>query len=142
MIEEIRYKKKILGLIINHKKNDKKVNFYTPNNFTQQVGFIEHNKDAYIKPHTHNIFLRKIYKTAEVLIVNKGKIRVDFYLSKKKYLFSKIIKQKSIIVLIDGSHGFKFLKNSELIEVKQGPFNSKIDKKRFLAIDEKRIKIK
>ena len=86
--------------------------------------------------------MRKIYKTAEVLIVNKGKIRVDFYLSKKKYLFSKIIKQKSIIVLIDGSHGFKFLKNSELIEVKQGPFNSKIDKRRFSAIDEKRIKIK
>ena len=90
MIEEIRYKKKILGLIINHKKNDKKVNFYTPNNFTQQVGFIEHNKDTYIKPHTHNIFLRKIYKTAEVLIVNKGKIELIFIYQKKNIFLVKL----------------------------------------------------
>ena len=72
----------------------------------------------------------------------KEKLELIFIYQKKKYLFSKIIKNKNIIVLIDGSHGFKFLENSELIEVKQGPFNSKIDKRRFLAIDEKRIKIK
>ena len=86
MIKLIKYKKKILGLIIDHKQNKKKVNFYTPNSFTQQGGYISHNKGTYIKPHTHTKFLRKIYKTSEVLYVKKGKIRVDFYLSKNKYL--------------------------------------------------------
>ena len=44
MIKLIKYKKKILGLIISHKQSKNKVNFYTPNSFTQQVGFISHNK--------------------------------------------------------------------------------------------------
>jgi hypothetical protein len=79
MNELIKYKKKILALIITHKKNKNKINFYTPNSFTEQVGFIEHKKNTYIKPHTHTRFLRKIYKTSEVLFVKKGKIRVDFY---------------------------------------------------------------
>ena len=109
MIKLIKYKKKILGLIISHKQSKDKVNFYTPNSFTQQVGFISHNKGTYIKPHTHTKFLRKIYKTSEVLYVKKGKIRVDFYLSKNKYLFSKIVNKENIIVLNEGSHGFKII---------------------------------
>ena len=134
--------KKILALIITHKKNKNKINFYTPNSFTEQVGFIEHKKNTYIKPHTHTKFLRKIYKTSEVLFVKKGKIRVDFYYSKNRYLFSKIVNKDSIVVLNEGSHGFKILKNSLLIEVKQGPFNHKIDKKRFNPVNENKIKIK
>jgi len=141
MIKLIKYKKKILGLIISHKQSKNKVNFYTPNSFTQQVGFISHNKGTYIKPHTHTKFLRKIYKTSEVLYVKKGKIRVDFYLSKKKYLFSKIVNKENIIVLNEGSHGFKIIEKCVLIEIKQGPFNSKIDKKRFNPVNEKQIKI-
>ena len=141
MIKLIKYKKKILGLIISHKQSKNKVNFYTPNSFTQQVGFISHNKGTYIKPHTHTKFLRKIYKTSEVLYVKKGKIRVDFYLSKNKYLFSKIVNKENIIVLNEGSHGFKILEKCVLIEIKQGPFNSKIDKKRFNPVNEKQIKI-
>jgi cupin fold WbuC family metalloprotein len=142
MIKLIKYKKKILGLIIDHKQNKKKVNFYTPNSFTQQVGYISHNKGTYIKPHTHTKFLRKIYKTSEVLYVKKGKIRVDFYLSKSKYLFSKIINKDKIIVLNEGSHGFKIIEKCILIEIKQGPFNSKIDKQRFNSVNENQIKIR
>lgn len=141
MIQYIKDKKKILALIINQKKIKKKVEFFTPKNFTQQVGCISHLKNTYIKPHTHNKFLRKIYLTAEVLIVKNGKIRVDFYRSKKKYLFSKILNKDDIIILNQGSHGFKFVKKASLIEVKQGPFNAKYDKVRFDAIDEKKIKL-
>ena len=55
----------------------------------------------------------------------------------KGYLFSKVIKSKSIIILIDGAHGFKVSKNIEMIEVKQGPFIKQIDKK-IPSIDEKK----
>jgi len=142
MQELIKYKKKTYGLIIKHKKNKKKINFYSPNFFTQQVGFLEHDKGTYIKPHTHTKFLRKIYTTSEVLYVKKGSIRVDFYTNKNKYLFSKIINDGAVIILNDGSHGFKILKKSILIEIKQGPFNSKMDKKRFNPINEDKIRIK
>jgi len=76
-----------------------------------------------------------------VLLVTKGKIRVDFYNKKEKYLFSRIIKKNEIVILIAGGHGFEVLKNCEIIEVKQGPYNQKKDKIVFKPINHKFIKI-
>ena len=143
MIKKVFHKKKLLALIINIKRNRKKgTKFFTPNNFVHQVGLINHPKDYVIKPHTHKNFLRKINKTSEVLYVKKGILRVDFYNNKKKYFLSKILKKDQIIILIEGSHGFKVLKKCELIEIKQGPFVKSLDKERFEKVNEKKIKIK
>jgi hypothetical protein len=57
-------------------------------------------------------------------------------------LFSKILKKEDLIILNDGSHGFKIIKKCKLIEIKQGPFYKSLDKERFKKIDEKKIKIK
>jgi hypothetical protein len=65
-----------------------------------------------------------------------------FILIGEKYLFSKIIKKDHIIILNTGGHGFKVLETVEMIEVKQGPYNIKKDKKVFKSIDDKLIKIK
>ena len=73
----------------------------------------------------------RILKTTEVLLLLKGILRVDFYDNMKKYLFSKIIKEKDLIMLVHGGHGFKVLKDVEMIEVKQGPYNESTDKIRF-----------
>ena len=80
-------------------------------------------------------------KNREILFIKNGSIRVDFY-SKKKYLFSKVVSKNKILILLEGSHGFKILKNCSIIEVKQGPFSLSMDKERFNKIDEKYIKIK
>ena len=45
-------------------------------------------------------------------------------------------------MLVHGGHGFKVLKNVEMIEVKQGPYNLIKDKIKFNKIDEKKIRIK
>jgi hypothetical protein len=41
-----------------------------------------------------------------------------------------------------GGHGFKVLKDAQMIEVKQGPFLKIKDKVKFKNIDEKMIKFK
>ena len=41
-----------------------------------------------------------------------------------------------------GGHGFEILEDSEMIEVKQGPYYKKVDKIKFEAVDEKKVKIK
>lgn len=143
MIKKILYKKKIIALIINSEKFKKKGVFFTsPNNFTKQVGMINFNKNHYVKPHTHRRYLRKIYRTSEVLFIKKGILRVDFYTKRKKYLFSKILRKNDIIILHEGSHGFKILKDCSMIEIKQGPFVKSLDKTRFDKVEEKKIKIK
>ena len=76
------------------------------------------------------------------MIILKGIVRVDFYSNKKKYLFSKKIKKGDLIFLMHGGHGFKVLKTAQMIEVKQGPYNIKTDKKVFNPIDDKFVKIK
>ena len=43
----------------------------------------------------------------------------------------KILKKYDILILIKGAHGFKVLDNCEMIEIKQSPFDKKVDKIRF-----------
>ena len=76
------------------------------------------------------------------IVLFKGILRVDFYDKAKKYLFSKKVFKNNIIMLVDGGHGFKFLKDVEMLEVKQGPYSLSEDKVKINSINEKKIKIR
>ena len=65
------------------------------------------------------------------LLIYQGLVKVNFYHQSKKFYKSKIIKQGDILLLAFGGHGFEMLKNSELYEVKQGPYSKIKDKKIF-----------
>ena len=143
MIEKIIHKKKMLALIVRGKYRSKKgIHFFTPESATQQIGYMKHKKKHTIKPHLHQKRLTKILSTTEVILIMKGILRVDFYNPKKKYLYSKILKKNDIIMLVHGGHGFKVLKNVEMLEIKQGPYSVSKDKVKFENIDENNIKIK
>ena len=54
MIEKIFHKKKLLALIVRGNYRKKKgITFFTPNESTQQFGYIKHKKNHKIKPHLH-----------------------------------------------------------------------------------------
>ena len=143
MIEKVIYKKKLFALIVRGKFRKKKgITFFTPKEATQQFGYMKHKKNHIVKPHRHNKRLTRILSTTEVILLLKGLLRVDFYENKKRYLFSKIIKEKDIIMLVHGGHGFKVLKNVEMVEIKQGPYNLSADKTKFGKVDEQKIQIK
>ena len=143
MIEKIIHKKKLLALIVRGKyRNKKGITFFTPNESTQQFGYMKHKKKYIIKPHLHKKRLTKILYTTEVILLLKGVLRVDFYNLFKKYLFSKVLKEKDIIMLVHGGHGFKVLKDVEMLEIKQGPYSLIKDKIKFENINENKIKIK
>ena len=143
MIEKIIHKQKLYALIVrkNYKKK-KGVSFFTDKNATQQFGYMNHPKNHIILPHRHNKRYSKIELTTEVIILLDGILRVDFYNSKEKYLFSKKLYKDDIIMLSNGGHGFKVLKDVKMIEVKQGPYSLAMDKVKFGRIDENKIKIK
>lgn len=142
-ITKVKYKNKVFAIIIKNENLRKKgITFFTENKMNLQVGFMKHPRGHKILPHKHYPVRRVLKKSSEAIYIIKGELRVDFYTNKEGYLFSKVIKSKSIIILIDGAHGFKVSKNIEMIEVKQGPFIKQIDKKKFPPIDEKKIKYK
>ncbi|MDA9956384.1 hypothetical protein N9D06_02995 [Candidatus Pelagibacter sp.] len=143
MIKKIIHKNKLYALIIKETyQKEKGISFFTENDANQQIGYMNHPKNYFIKPHTHQKRETKIFITSEVIILQKGKLRVDFYDTKKKYLFSIILKKNQIIMLVNGGHGFKVLESVKMLEIKQGPFVGNKDKIKFDRIDEKRIKLK
>ena len=143
MIEKIIHKKKLLALIVRGKyRNKAGITFFTPNESPQQFGYMKHKKKYVIKPHLNKKRLTKIFHTTEVILLLKGILRVDFYNQFKKYLFSKILKKKDIIMLVHGGHGFKILKDVEMLEIKQGPYNLIKDKIKFENVDDDKIKLK
>ena len=66
-------------------------------------------------------------------------MRVDFYKTDKTYYKSKILNTGDVILLSFGGHGFEMLEDSEIIEVKQGPFAGNIDKSRFECISQNKL---
>ena len=130
-IEQIIHKKKIFAVIVRGQKQFKKkgVNFITRNEELLQLGFIKHKKNHKINTHYHVKKTRKISFFSEVLIIKKGILKVMFYDEKNKHLKKdKILKKNDIILLLKGGHGFEVIKNVEIIEVKQGPYNKSTDK--------------
>tara|TARA_B100001123_G_C15256991_1_gene1005097 strand:+ start:1065 stop:1499 length:435 start_codon:yes stop_codon:yes gene_type:complete len=144
MIEKIYNKKKLYALIVRSRyKNKKGVNFFTDKNATQQFGYMNHKKKHIIFPHRHNKRQStNIEITTEVIIILNGILRVDFYTNREKYLFSKKLYSNDIIMLSNGGHGFKVLKDVKMIEVKQGPYSLLKDKVKFERVNEKNIIIK
>jgi hypothetical protein len=133
---EFCYKNDELYCIIMRSSFDSEaVMFFTPDNFSQQFGYLPHKKNTIIKPHMHLYNKREVFYTQEVLFIKKGKVKVNFYDVDKKYVFSEIIGQGDFILLCGGGHGFKMMEDTCMIEIKQGPFLGKDDKHRFEGIE-------
>jgi mannose-6-phosphate isomerase-like protein (cupin superfamily) len=132
-IEYIKDKDQILAIVVSHRFNEKGIHFFTPDEFSQQLAYMNHPKGKSIEPHYHNPIKRDVVYTQEVLIIKKGKLKVDFYDNNQIYLKSKVIEGGDIILLASGGHGFEMLEDVEMIEVKQGPYAGDTDKTRFTA---------
>lgn len=141
MIEQIVVDGKILGIIIRADYHKEGIAFFTPDDFSQQLGYMNRPKGHMIPPHVHNVVQRNVDLTQEVLFVKSGKVRVDFYNDEKKYLESRILLQGDVVLLAHGGHGFQMLETSEMIEVKQGPFCGELDKVRFEAVEDDQVKV-
>jgi|TARA_Y100000389_G_scaffold139697_1_gene137467 hypothetical protein len=130
-IEQIIHKKNVYAIIVrkNNQFKKKGVNFITRKQELFQLGFISHKKKHEIKKHYHVKKVRKISFFSEVLIMKKGILKVMFYDEKNKNIKKDtILKKDDIILLLKGGHGFEVLKDVEIVEVKQGPYQKNTDK--------------
>ena len=131
MVEEIKHKGEVLAIIISHQYQKKGIDFFTPGDFSQQLGYINYGAGHVIDPHVHNPVKREVTMTQEVLVLRKGKLRVDFYDDHQTYLESRELAAGDVILLAKGGHGFEVLEEVEMFEIKQGPYAGDADKTRF-----------
>ena len=142
MIKHIIHNKIELAIIIRHSFNKDGIEFFTSEDSSQQIGYMNRPEGYIIQPHVHTPIPREVQFTKEVLFIKSGRVRVDFYSDNQEYLESTILNQGDVILLAYGGHGFEMLEPTEMIEVKQGPYIGENDKVRFNGIDSNKAKIK
>jgi hypothetical protein len=134
LIEHIKNKIQTLAIIIRASFQDEGIKFFTPDDYSLQLAYMNRPIGYEIKPHVHCRVDRQTQLTQEVLVMKSGKLRVDFYNDEKFYLTSRVLMQGDVILLASGGHGFEALEAVEIIEVKQGPYAKDLDKVRFESV--------
>jgi mannose-6-phosphate isomerase-like protein (cupin superfamily) len=132
MIEKIEINSEIISIIVRKNFREPGINFFTPNDYSQQLAFMSHPLGKEIQPHIHKKVQREVNYTQETLFIRKGKLQVDFYTDEQAFLESRILEAGDVILLIKGGHGFKVLEDLEMFEVKQGPYAGDEDKIKFI----------
>jgi len=140
-IIEIRHGDKLLAMILPNTFQQPGIHFFTSNDLSQQLAYMNYQPGKIIPAHVHNPVSREVTFTQETLFIRKGKLRVDFYTEDRVYLESRVLTVGDVILLIQGGHGFEVLEALEMIEVKQGPYVGDHDKTRFPGIGAVEVKL-
>jgi hypothetical protein len=133
-VEQVVSDGETLAIIVRHDYTAEGVHFFTPGEFSQQLGFMKHTRGKVIQPHIHSPVPREVTYTQEVLFIRRGQLRVDFYSRAQQYLESRSLEAGDVILLASAGHGFEVLEDVEMFEVKQGPYAEQADKVRFDGI--------
>lgn len=120
MITKIIYKKSVIGM-----KIDKIAKGTTPvtdiNEYIQLVT-LSHPKGTVLKAHMHLPKKRVTYQLQECMVVKKGKALISLYSPDKKFIKKLYISKGQAFILFLGGIKIKMIENSEIYEIKNGPF--------------------
>jgi len=141
MIDRIQHDGRLLAVILRTAYRAEGIQFFTPDDFSQQLGYMSRPSGYVIPPHVHNPVSREVHYTKEVLFIRSGRVRVDFYGEDQRYLESRVLSEGDVILLAYGGHGFEMLEPTEMIEVKQGPYAGEADKTRFAPVSADKIRL-
>ena len=130
-IETITHGLEPIAMIIRAEYDEPGIQFFTPANFSQQVAYMKHPTGHRIGAHVHNLLIRQVLYTQEVLLIRKGKVKVNLFSSDKEFIGDRILTVGDLILLCGGGHSLEMLEETSMIEIKQGPFAGDGDKTRF-----------
>ena len=130
-VTHIKHKNETLAIVVSHRFNKEGVHFFTPDEFSQQLAYMKHPAGKIIEAHYHNPVNRNVVQTQEVLVIKKGKLKVNFYDEKQNFISDFLLEGGDVILLASGGHGFEVIEEVEMIEIKQGPYQGDSDKTRF-----------
>jgi mannose-6-phosphate isomerase-like protein (cupin superfamily) len=130
-LEEVRDNETVIAIIIRSQYRNEGISFFTPGDFSQQLAYMHHTAGKEIQPHVHNIINREVSYTQEVLVVKSGRVKVDLFTAERAFLATRVLEAGDLILLAAGGHGFTMLEETEMFEIKQGPYAGEADKERF-----------
>ena len=132
-VEKVYRGKKLIAIVFKKKLQVKELEFFTDDESPFQIGAHNRKKGVKLIPHVHH--LKKpiiINSLQEWLLVTKGKILVTLYSHKGEIIKKVTLTSGDSVLLMREGHGVDFLEDSQIFEIKQGPFLSSHHSKIFL----------
>lgn len=130
-MEVIQYEGNTICMIVRASTVPERTVFFTPDNLDMQVGKVVRAADDEIARHRHKPKARVTTGFAEVLVVQQGRMILDLYADGHTLHSNLEVGLGDIVILMAGGHGFRFLEETVLLEVKQGPYFGPEEKEFF-----------
>ncbi len=105
--------------------------FLTPPEFKQQVGYVVYPAGGEVVRHLHLPLERSLIGTSEVLLVLKGHAYLDVYDDDQSLVATHELFQGDLMLMVGGGHGFRMIEDTVFLEIKQGPYLDREEKRRF-----------
>jgi len=125
----------LLAIIIKKDYSSNGIEFFTDPDSSQQLGYMKRPSGYEVVPHKHNRVERTVQLTQEVLFIKSGSCRLDLYENEDQLAIAIVLQAGDVALLAEGGHGLVMLEETEIIEVKQGPFSGEKDKTRFSPVE-------
>lgn len=111
------------ALIFRHSLKADGVKFLTPDDYTLQLGLIEHPAGKEVRDHIHRQDIKyNVDTTQEFLYIESGSVEVTIYTNSWKVVKKTVLEAGDFILFVGGGHGLKVVKKCRIIEIKQGPY--------------------
>lgn len=122
--EEIIHDGRRFALILRKQSITEKIRFFTEDGDSLQIGRHKRQKSEIISPHRHvPVKVEQRGASQEVLYIEYGRVKITFFGDDNRSIEQKELVAGDLILLIQGGHSFEFLDETEMIEIKQGPYN-------------------
>lgn len=121
-IEQLSSNSQIIAIIIRHEFTKDGIKFFTPGDFSQQLGYLKRKVGDMIQEHILVLHHRVVNFIQKNQLVKKDRVRVNFFNPYKSFFTSHELATGDVILLISGGPGFELLEETEMIKVKQGTY--------------------
>jgi hypothetical protein len=133
MIDRIEHDGRLYAIIIRSGTDVKATEFFTPKDNSLQMGIIKHGAGYKEPPHVHREHRKVIMDVQETLHIEKGRVKMNFYDDEGGVIDSTVLECGDVAALIEGGHAIEVLEDFTGIKVKQGPYVSIEEDKKFLG---------
>ncbi len=105
-------------------EEDEGIKFLTPLWCSTQLGVMRRVAGHVVVPHRHK---QKVHtplfgRTKEVLFVRRGCLVIDVFDNDRAFVDTVTLESGDVILLLDGYHGITFVKETDVVEAKDGPY--------------------
>ena len=122
--EQIMHEGKLWAVIIRAGQAPPGVHFFTPDDNSLQVGQQMRPKGTVIAPHAHcEVKTGRTGFLQEVLHIQQGRLKTIFYTNEGQRLTERVLEAGDTILQVQGGHGFEVLEDTQMLEVKMGPYD-------------------